>query len=161
MPKRMLVEGVWVCLEHAVFDLIIFFLSSPQFLNESINEIIHDRCSQQPNCFMCWDYCSMLFKDRKKKYITNLMCTDGVCVSISFSLSAMYVEINSLACLCWNFSSPDVNLLATIIDTCWLNRCDERIFSINESFFFYFVIYVDDAAVQRQDFLHCSCTSFD
>lgn len=30
---------------------------------------------------MCSDYCSLLFKDRKKKVITTLMCTDAVCVS--------------------------------------------------------------------------------
>lgn len=30
---------------------------------------------------MCSDYCSLLYKDRKKKVIITLMCTDEVCVS--------------------------------------------------------------------------------
>lgn len=32
---------------------------------------------------MCSDYCSLLFKDRKKKIITTLMCTDDVCVRMT------------------------------------------------------------------------------
>lgn len=93
---------------------------------------------------MCWDYCSMLFKDRKKKSIVRMMCTDDVCVSwlpsslnlfINHRSAPIYFSINfTLRC---HFSSPDVNLHATTIDTCWRNRCIERtIFSIDWRFAF-------------------------
>ncbi|CRL04495.1 CLUMA_CG017576, isoform A [Clunio marinus] len=52
-----------------------------KFLNHPFNKSNHDECSLTPNCFMCWDYCLMLHKDRNKKVITTLMCTDGICVS--------------------------------------------------------------------------------
>lgn len=44
---------------------------------------------------MCRDYCSLLFKDRKKKAITTLMCTDDICVSITriFSIHTSYEKV--------------------------------------------------------------------
>lgn len=38
---------------------------------------------------MCTDYCSLLFKDRKKKVITTLMCADVYCVSTT-EISAFF-----------------------------------------------------------------------
>jgi hypothetical protein len=50
--------------------------------------------AEKPNWdnLMCSDYCSLLFKDRKKKVITTLMCTDEVCVSTT-KMSAFIVLV--------------------------------------------------------------------
>lgn len=58
-----------------------------QFLQRPIDVFAIDNCSDQPNCFMCWDYCSMLYRERKRQLITKLMCTDDVCVSSRSSCS--------------------------------------------------------------------------
>jgi hypothetical protein len=39
-----------------------------------------DECDENQNCYMCWDYCSWLNKE--KKAISKQMCTDEICVSI-------------------------------------------------------------------------------
>lgn len=149
MPKRMFVEGVYMHLSiNLIKPINELFL---QFLDKPLSGIVVNECSQRPNCFMCWDYCSMLFKDRKKKFIATLMCTDDVCVStvnIHSFLSINHWRLQSifqlnLSVLFLYFSSPDVNLHATIFSTCWRNQCTERIFSNDSSTFAIFPIDAD------------------
>lgn len=55
-----------------------------KFLNPSVTskyEII-DKCLtvNNPDCFMCYDYCGLLFMESKT--IISMMCGDDVCVSV-------------------------------------------------------------------------------
>ena len=52
-----------------------------QFLPKESNHInIFEECTDNPNCFMCWDYCKILHKENR--IISNIMCSDEICVSI-------------------------------------------------------------------------------
>lgn len=76
--------------------IINLFLIPLQFVDGPLNKSIYDVCSLAPNCFMCWDYCSMLYKDRKKKSITSMMCTDDVCVSFHSRMFIKSIDNNML-----------------------------------------------------------------
>lgn len=41
-----------------------------------------EQCTNYPDCYMCYDYCGMLYKEQRT--IVIMMCSDEVCVSFNF-----------------------------------------------------------------------------
>lgn len=53
-----------------------------KFLVEDISNAVEttEACSNEPNCFMCWDFCKILHSENRA--IGQLMCNNHTCVSI-------------------------------------------------------------------------------
>lgn len=55
-----------------------------QFINNGKTNVMqqHDPCTDRPDCFMCWDFCRILYTE--KTTFGELMCNNPVlCVNIS------------------------------------------------------------------------------
>lgn len=53
-----------------------------KFMNNQSNILLRsiDReCTKRPNCFMCWDYCRIIYEERQ--LTAKKMCNDIFCVS--------------------------------------------------------------------------------
>lgn len=49
--------------------------------DENQNDIPeHDPCTDRPNCYMCWDYCRILYGEHL--LIGRILCDHDTCVSI-------------------------------------------------------------------------------